>query len=108
MLKGAIVIGSILLAQINFDMGRLLAQESPVEQPQAQSSDPVQGQNPNATPLGNTISTTITPITSASAVSLIQTSRYELRWKWREPVIKMRSLVRCAAEIASATDGVVE
>ena len=28
--------------------------------------------------------------------------------KWREPVIKTRSLVRCAAEIASATDGVVE
>src|SRR5205823_12452134 len=28
--------------------------------------------------------------------------------KWREPVIKTRSLLRCAAEIASATDGVME
>jgi hypothetical protein len=28
--------------------------------------------------------------------------------KWREPVIKTRSLVRCAAEIASATDRVME
>jgi len=28
--------------------------------------------------------------------------------KWREPVIKTRSLVRCAAEIASATDGMME
>ena len=86
-LKGAIVIGSILLAQINFDMGRLLAQESPVEQPQAPSSDPVQDPIPNATPLGNPIGTTITPTPPAGAVSLIQNSRYELKWKWREPII---------------------
>ena len=44
-------------------------------------------QNPDAAPLGNAIKTTITPIPPASAVSLIQTSRYELKWKWREPVI---------------------
>src|SRR2546422_8538451 len=87
LLKRAIVIGSILIAQGNFEIGRLLAQNSTVEHAQAQSSDPVQDQNPDATPLGNTIGTTITPIPPASAVSLIQTSRYELKWKWREPVI---------------------
>ncbi len=87
MFKRVIVIGSILTAQENFDIGRLLAQNSTVEPPQAQSSAQVQGQNPNATPLGNTIGTTITRIPPASAVSLSQSSRYELKWKWREPVI---------------------